>query len=145
LQILYRNEVDGSGVRAMDAEEVHLALVVTSGFAGLKVMPIAAAYGEADGAATESSCLTLNASKMIAIVDDKVITGVLAERQEDREAGSTESEHDRERRPVADVLRVLHILSLHQGSAGPCPEQTTRSWPTIEGCRSSSVGRATHL
>lgn len=94
----------------MNAEEVHLTLVVTSRFAGQKVMPIAATDREANRAATESSGLALNASKMTAIVDDKVVTSVLAKRQEDREACGAESEHDCERRPVTDVLRVLHIF-----------------------------------
>lgn len=49
---------------------------------------------------------------MTAVVDDEVVTSVLAKRQEDREAGGAESEHHRERRPVTDVLRVLHIFEL---------------------------------
>ena len=101
----------------MDAEEVHLSLVVTSRFAGLKVVPIAATDREADSAAAESSCLALNASKVIPIVHDKVVTGVLAKRQEDSEAGGPESEHDGEGRPVANVLRMIHGIQ-HAGRIG---------------------------
>jgi hypothetical protein len=35
-----------------------------------------------------------------------------------------EGEHDRQRRPVADILWMLHVVTVAYAPAGPCPVQT---------------------
>jgi len=78
-----------------------------------------------DRALSKSPSLALHTCESIAIVDDEVVAHVLAEWDEYPEARLTQSENDRERCSVADVLGVIHSLRLPSASAGPWPKQTT--------------------
>jgi len=69
----------------------------------------------------------LNARKPFAIVDDKVIPCVLSERFRNDEPQSAQRQDDRERRLIANVLRMFHVVSIGNASAGPWPEWTHRT------------------
>jgi hypothetical protein len=88
-------------------------------------MALTAADRKANGSQSKPSRLALNAGETHPVVDDQVTTGVLTEWKVDRKIGISKGEHDRELRPVTDRLRMFHLLSVPEVSAGPCPNQTT--------------------
>jgi len=77
---------------------------------------------ESHSPVSQAACLALDAEKAPTIVDGQVRPSVLAERHIDAIAAISESEHDRQCRTIANVLRVLHPDSLAAASDGPCPK-----------------------
>jgi hypothetical protein len=71
-------------------------------------MCIAAAGFEANRAVTKPSGLALNAREPMDLLDGEVAARVFAEREVNRVARFSQSEHDGERRSVTDRLRVFH-------------------------------------
>jgi hypothetical protein len=69
--------------------------------------------------------LALNADQFPVVVDDQVAAGVLPERDVEPHAGVSEGCHDRERRSVADILRVFHVVRIaytSDATIGRAPE-----------------------
>jgi hypothetical protein len=61
----------------------------------------------------------------VVVVDEEVVTGVLAEGHEDAISGVPEDDDDRKRRAVADILRTLHvamIANIPDGTMARAPE-----------------------
>jgi len=88
-------------------------------------MAVAAADREPDCPFAEAPRLALNADQFPVVVDDQVAAGVLPERDVEPDAGVSEGGHDGERRSVADVLRVLHVVRIAytpDGIMGRAPE-----------------------
>jgi hypothetical protein len=84
-------------------------------------MRVAAAGGEDDGSSAQSSRLALNTCEPSAVVDDEVVSSVLAKRQENLVTGALEPKHDREGRPITDGLRVFHRGRVAVASDGNKP------------------------
>ncbi len=74
----------------------------------VRVMRVDTARVEADRSLAEPTRLALHPAEATTIVDNEVVTSVLAERHRDDVASEIESGHDRERGAVADSLRMLH-------------------------------------
>jgi hypothetical protein len=88
---------------------------VSSGFGWVV---IAARSTEGDDALQELPGLALDAADSAAIVDDEVVAGVLAEGHENAVTGVSERDDDRQRRAVADILRMLHVVGIANTSDG---------------------------
>jgi hypothetical protein len=73
----------------------------------------------------------LDALKAVTIIDDEVIPGVLAEREEYVVPSRVKRCHDCERRAIADDLRMLHAPIMPGAVDGPCPKLTTRGIATM--------------
>jgi len=108
-EIAGRDQIDAAGLLAEHTEEVHLSDVVAAGNLRMRMVQVAAAGREGDSAIDQSSGLALHSPEGFAVLNDQVAAGVLAERGVDAIAVRAKSEHDGERRAVADVLRVLHL------------------------------------
>jgi hypothetical protein len=60
----------------------------------------------------------LHSRETVAVIDHEVVSGVFAERQENRVSGGRQTQHHCEGRPVADYLRVLHTYRIGVVSDG---------------------------
>jgi hypothetical protein len=69
----------------MHAEVVHLALVIASRIRWSLMMAIAAADRKANSAIAQAACFALDPGESVAVVDDQVVAGVLAEWHENPE------------------------------------------------------------
>jgi hypothetical protein len=113
-KVVDRNQVHALGLRAINGEVVDLAQVRAARRLRISVMSVRAADGKSDSSVTKPPCLALDSGKRVAVVDDKVIAGVLSERHENCEARHPKSEHDGERGLITDILRMnaLHVAML---------------------------------
>jgi hypothetical protein len=107
-----RDEIHARRLRAVHGEVVDLTVVGPPRRIRVPVVTVCARHGEQDRALAKPSCLALDASESTAIIDDEVVACVLAERDKERITRCLQSEHRRERRPVADLLRMFHTSSL---------------------------------
>ena len=115
-----RNEVDAAGLTAIDAERIHLAAIVPLkvALALTGVMGVRACRAELDGTIAKPPGLALAPLESASVVDDEVVSSVLAERNAYRVAELAEAEHNGQSRTIADVLRVFHPNSLFRCSDG---------------------------
>jgi hypothetical protein len=100
------------GAGAVNGEEIHLSDVVAACPARAKMVSVATADVEDDGAAAKPPGLALNAGQRGTVVDCEVVATVLAERRQHEVSGVSKDEHDREGRAVTDALRMLHSSEL---------------------------------
>src|SRR4051794_36864582 len=108
-----RDEVDGSCLDAVDAEEIDLSSVVLRQQFRIRMVVVAASGAEGDRALLQPSGLALDEVERAAVLDREVVPGVLADRQQHAIAARSERENDRELRSVADVLRMLsHVVKI---------------------------------
>ena len=121
LEIVERDQVDRTEIRTEDGEVVDLS-EVGAPWLRLGVMRVAAARREDDGSIAKSAGLALHLAEVAAVVGDEVVARVLAERHRDSISGTLQRQDDRERRVVADVLRMLHALRVPAVSDRPCPK-----------------------
>jgi hypothetical protein len=112
-------EVDALGLEAIDVEVIDLAQIVPLQDLRVGMVRVRAACSEAP---LESSRLALDSREPLAFVDYEVVARVLPKGNEYRVAGAVKRDHDRELRPIADRLRVLHTSSVPQASAGAVSE-----------------------
>jgi hypothetical protein len=89
---------------------------------------VAARRSERYDAVRQVRCLALDSPKFAVALGDEVVARVLAEGEEDVEAGDLEGQDDRERRAVADLFRVFAcrdvamIANRSDGTMGAAPE-----------------------
>src|SRR5262249_20140423 len=114
-----RHEVHASVVRAMDAVEIDRVAVAPEALLRGRVMRVAAVHLEHDPTLTDPTGLALHLREALSVVDHEVVTGVLAEWDEEVVSARAEREHDRQRGSIADELRVLHVDSVPVPSDGP--------------------------
>jgi hypothetical protein len=110
------HKIDTVRLRAMDGEEVDLALIVATCLRWLAMVSVATARAETNGALTQPTRLALHAGQPLTIVDDEVVASVLAERDQDGVAGRAQRQHHRQGAPVADVFGMIHVYSMDNAS-----------------------------
>jgi hypothetical protein len=82
------------------------------------MVAIATADREPDRTLAEAARLALNADELTVVVDNQVAASVLAKGNVERDAAASKRGHDGERRSVADVLGVLHVVRIAYRSDG---------------------------
>jgi hypothetical protein len=91
------------------------------------MVAVRAANREDDGTLAKTPGLALDSRDATGIFDQQVAASVLTEREVEPIAGFAKGKHYRKRRPVADVLRVLHVVMVayttdNIGTIGRVPE-----------------------
>jgi hypothetical protein len=130
--VIDRNEVDSSIVRAVDREVVDLSSIVLGRHVWVRLVVVAAGDSELDDSPLQSPGLALDKAEAPLPLDRQVVPRVLAERQEDAIPDLPQCQDDRERRSIADVLRMLDVVMIANTADG-----------TMLPRRSSSVGQST--
>src|SRR5215210_6955647 len=105
-----RDQVAPPGLWTEHREVVDLPLIVTLRRSRVGMVSVGAARVEDDRALPQSAGLALHASEARAVVDREVVAGVLPKRHEQVVTCFAKGKHDRERRPVALCLWMLHIM-----------------------------------
>jgi hypothetical protein len=127
-EILDRYEVHTSSLWTVDREEVDLAVIFTAGSLGVGMVAVAAAHCEPNRPLAEPSRLALNARQTSNVVDDEVVTRVLAEWLKHRKTHGLQREHGSEGGPVSDGFRMSHVVAM----VNTGPDAGSRpSWPTM--------------
>jgi len=75
-------------------------------------MTVRAARLEPDSTGSQAARLALNSLERVTVIDDEVVTGVLAKRNQDFVAGGAQREHDSQRGSIANLFRVAHVDNL---------------------------------
>src|SRR5213082_2936362 len=120
-----RDQIDARRVWAIDREEVDLAVITPFLDDWASVVRVGTADVELHGFFAKAPGLALDTVDKTVAFEHEVATRVLAKRQVDAVTEFAQYGNDRERRAIADVLRMLHVAKLADASAGPCPAQTT--------------------
>jgi hypothetical protein len=92
-RICHWNEVHAARLWTIDAEIVRFSEIVTARDLGVRMMGVRAGSSKPHGPLSKPACLALHASKAFAILDDDVVTRVLAEREQDGIPRVVEGKH----------------------------------------------------
>jgi hypothetical protein len=94
LQVFDGNQIDAVRFGAIDRKEVDLSLVTPSRCLRIAMVPVATACSEENRSLAKPARLALNPCQPSAIIDNKVIASVLAERQQGYVPGIAQRNHD---------------------------------------------------
>jgi hypothetical protein len=110
----------------MHREAIDLALIGPASDFRIRMMRVRATGGETDGSVTQPAGLALHPQEPLPVIDDEVVSRVLAEGNKDTVTRSPQPRDNNEGCPIADVLRMLHGSIVARADDGPCPKLTTR-------------------
>jgi hypothetical protein len=96
------------------------------------MVSVAAARRELNSPEAKTARLALHTRERRAVIDDEVVSRVLAEWLGNDETDGAKRQNDCECCPIADVLWMIHVFSMGNASAGPPPKRarvTSLRWP----------------